>query len=47
MEYAVSLHFKVTNNEAEYEAILGGLKMARAVLAKEIEVQTDSQLVAK
>lgn len=47
MEYAVSLRFKVTNNEVEYEAILGGLKMARAVMAKEIEVQTDSQLVAK
>ena len=47
MEYAVSLRFKVTNNEAEYEAIMGGLNMARAVMAREIEIQTDSQLVAK
>ena len=47
MEYAVSLRCKVTNNEAEYEAILGGLRMARAVEVNNIEVQTDSQLIAK
>ena len=47
MEYVVSLRFKVTNNEAEYEAILGGLKMAKAVEVDSIEVQTDSQLIAK
>ena len=47
MEYAVSLRFKVTNNEAEYEAILGGLRMAKVVEVNNIEVQTDSQLVTK
>lgn len=34
------------NNEAEYEALLKGLQVARALRAAEIEVWANSQVVA-
>lgn len=46
MEYAIRLNFQVTNNGAEYEALLAGLTMAKSVMAKKIRAYTDSQLVA-
>jgi len=45
LKYGVQLKFPVTNNEAEYEAILMGLKTARALRAKNILLKSDSQLV--
>lgn len=39
------LAFKTTNNEAEYEALVVGLSIAKALGATEVEVKTDSQVV--
>jgi ribonuclease HI len=45
MRYAVRLHFPVSNNMAEYEALLCGLKIAIEIGVKRIDVRGDSQLV--
>ena len=45
LEYGVQLKFSITNNEAEYEALLGGLRIARALGAEKIVLKSDSQLV--
>ncbi|KAL2250116.1 UNVERIFIED_CONTAM: hypothetical protein Sindi_2485300 [Sesamum indicum] len=46
IEVATRLSFPVTNNEAEYEALIVGLKLSLEAGAKDLEVFTDSQLVA-
>ncbi|XP_071695773.1 uncharacterized protein [Rutidosis leptorrhynchoides] len=38
--------FPVTNNEAEYEALLSGMPVAKFLEVKELSVYVDSQLVA-
>ena len=45
MKYGVQLKFPVTNNEAKYEAILMGLRIAQALRAKNALLRSDSQLV--
>ncbi|GFY80993.1 hypothetical protein Acr_01g0008020 [Actinidia rufa] len=45
MEYAIRMGFKATNNEAEYEALLAGLRIATELGAQSLEVFSDSQLV--
>ncbi|XP_041000589.1 uncharacterized protein K02A2.6-like [Juglans microcarpa x Juglans regia] len=45
LDYALKLGFKVTNNEAEYEALLSGLTISRSLGAIEVEVKADSQIV--
>lgn len=45
LEKAVKLGFSASNNEAEYEAVLNGLRMARELKLDEIFVFSDSQLV--
>ncbi|XP_057793251.1 uncharacterized protein LOC131009864 [Salvia miltiorrhiza] len=45
MEQAARCGFKATNNEAEYEAMLAGLALAKELGAKKINVFSDSQLV--
>nr|GEZ31125.1 reverse transcriptase domain-containing protein [Tanacetum cinerariifolium] len=44
--YALHLTFLSTNNEAEYEALLAGLRIARQMNISNIEVKVDSKLVA-
>ncbi|GJV66891.1 reverse transcriptase domain-containing protein [Tanacetum coccineum] len=44
--YALRLTFVSTNNEAEYEALLAGLRIARKMKVSGIEVKVDSKLVA-
>ncbi|XP_071727688.1 uncharacterized protein [Rutidosis leptorrhynchoides] len=44
--YALRLNFDVTNNEAEYEALLAGLNIARKMDITKLRAFTDSQLVA-
>ncbi|GJY42340.1 reverse transcriptase domain-containing protein [Tanacetum coccineum] len=44
--YALRLTFASTNNEAEYEALLAGLRIARMMNVLQIEVKVDSKLVA-
>jgi ribonuclease HI len=45
MRYAVRLHFLASNNMAEYEALLCGLKIAIETGIKCLDVRGDSQLV--
>jgi ribonuclease HI len=44
-EFAFQVKPMITNNQAEYEAILKGLQLLQEVKAKSIEVFGDSQLV--
>ncbi|XP_071727783.1 uncharacterized protein [Rutidosis leptorrhynchoides] len=44
--YALRFNFDVTNNEAEYEALLDGLNIARKMNITKLRAFTDSQLVA-
>lgn len=43
----MSLSFKATNNEVEYEAMLTGLCLALALGAKWVRINSDSQLVVR
>jgi ribonuclease HI len=45
MRYAVRLHFPTSNNMAEYEALLCGLRIAIEIGVKRLDVRGDSQLV--
>ena len=42
LKYGVQLKFPITNNEAEYEALLTGLRIARALGAENIVLKSDS-----
>ncbi|XP_072078170.1 uncharacterized protein [Arachis hypogaea] len=44
-EQSVKFEFPVSKNQAEYEALLGGLVLAQEVGAKRVEVCSDSQIV--
>ncbi|XP_076956355.1 uncharacterized protein LOC143631475 [Bidens hawaiensis] len=44
--YAICLEFKSTNNEAEYEALLAGLRISKKLGARHLEAHVDSMLVA-
>ena len=46
ISYAVKFEFAATNNQAEYEALIAGLELAKAVKADRVKIITDSQLVA-
>ena len=45
LKYEVQLKFPVINNEVEYETILTGLKIARALRVKNALLRSDLQLV--
>ncbi|XP_071920747.1 uncharacterized protein [Coffea arabica] len=45
--YALRFGFPATNNEAEYEALIAGLQLARRLGAQQIHVRSDSQLVVR
>ncbi|XP_057811428.1 uncharacterized protein LOC131025645 [Salvia miltiorrhiza] len=45
VEQSVRCQFKATNNEAEYEAMLAGLELAKEIGVKRINVFSDSHLV--
>jgi ribonuclease HI len=45
MRYAVRLHFPASNNMAEYEALLCGLRITIEMGIKRLDVRGDSQLV--
>ena len=45
LKYGVQLRFPATNNEAEYEGILTGLRLGKALGAKKLLIQSDSKLV--
>ncbi|PKA46054.1 RNA-directed DNA polymerase like [Apostasia shenzhenica] len=39
------IHFPVTNNQAEYEALIAGLKFAKGLEAQQLDVYSDSKLM--
>ncbi|XP_014506403.1 uncharacterized protein LOC106766164 [Vigna radiata var. radiata] len=45
IEQALIFRFKVSNNQAEYEALIAGLELARDLGVKVLQCKTDSQLV--
>ena len=45
LRYGVRLKFPTTNNEAEYEGILTGLRLGMALGTKNLLIQSDSKLV--
>ncbi|KAM1427041.1 hypothetical protein ACFXTO_019665 [Malus domestica] len=45
IEYTLRFKFKASNNEAEYEALLVGLCLAKHLGVKRIDIFSDSQLV--
>jgi ribonuclease HI len=45
IKQVVRLQYTTTNNEAEYEALLTGLKMAKILGANVLDIHCDSQLV--
>ena len=45
LKYAACLQYQTTNNEAEYEALLKGLELAKSLEAESIIIQGDSQLI--
>jgi ribonuclease HI len=45
MRYAVRLHFPVSNNMAEYKALLCGLRIAIETGIKRLDVRGDSQVM--
>nr|GEW51649.1 reverse transcriptase domain-containing protein [Tanacetum cinerariifolium] len=44
--YALRFHFTPSNNEAEYEALVAGLRIAAQMGVKNVQVNVDSKLVA-
>ncbi|XP_071691283.1 uncharacterized protein [Rutidosis leptorrhynchoides] len=44
--YALHFEFNTTNNEAEYEALLAGLRIAKEMKIEHLQAFVDSQLVA-
>ena len=45
MHCALRFEFKASNNEAEYEALIAGLKLAKEIRVESLEIFSDSQLV--
>ena len=43
--YALRLEFLASNNEAEYEALIVGLRLAKEMGIEQVKVYSDSQLV--
>ncbi|KAM1559810.1 hypothetical protein ACFX1X_003117 [Malus domestica] len=42
LEQAITLGFKASNNEAEYKALLAGLRMAKDLAVKKLAIHSDS-----
>ncbi|KAK3029812.1 hypothetical protein RJ639_038254 [Escallonia herrerae] len=45
IEYALHFDFQASNNEAEYEALLAGIRLAHSLRVDSLSVHSDSQLV--
>ena len=45
VHYALRLQFPATNNEAEYEALIARLRLAKEMGLQQLRVYSDSQLV--
>ncbi|KAL0462105.1 UNVERIFIED_CONTAM: hypothetical protein Slati_0098100 [Sesamum latifolium] len=47
MKFAVKFEFKASNNEAEYKALVLGMRMAQDAGASHLLAYSDSQLIVK
>ena len=45
MHFSLRFGFKASNNEAEYEALITGLKLAKEMKVKSLEIFSDSHLI--
>jgi ribonuclease HI len=45
IQYVVRLHFSASNNMAEYEALVNGLRIAAELGIRRLEVRSDSHLI--
>ena len=45
LEHSFRLRFRAFNNEAEYKALLAGLRTVLNMGARDVEIYSDSQLV--
>ncbi|XP_042502110.1 uncharacterized protein LOC122079589 [Macadamia integrifolia] len=45
IHYALRFAFPITNNEAEYEALIAGIKLEKAVMTDDLVAHSDSQLI--
>ncbi|VFQ92989.1 unnamed protein product [Cuscuta campestris] len=43
--HAIVFNFKLTNNESEYEALAGGLRLAQAFKISRVSIKSDSSLI--
>ncbi|CAL2237455.1 unnamed protein product [Prunus armeniaca] len=46
VEYALRFNFRISNNEAKYEALLACLQLAKSMSAQQVSIHSDSQLIA-
>ncbi|KAK8936088.1 hypothetical protein KSP39_PZI013166 [Platanthera zijinensis] len=46
IEQAIEILFPVTNNQAEYEAMVAGLRLAKELAIRDIQAFTDSMVAA-
>nr|KYP52771.1 Uncharacterized protein Mb2253c family [Cajanus cajan] len=47
LEQSLKFSFKVTNNQAEYEALLAGLRLARDLGSRKVNCNSDSKLMVE
>ncbi|XP_074342137.1 uncharacterized protein LOC141679568 [Apium graveolens] len=47
VQTAISFGFPATNNQAEYEALIVGLKLSRTLRVQDLKIYSDSQIVVK
>ncbi|MCI62620.1 gag-pol polyprotein, partial [Trifolium medium] len=45
VEQLLRFAFQASNNQAEYEALIAGMKLAREMEVKDLKAKSDSQLV--
>ncbi|CAL9025280.1 unnamed protein product [Prunus brigantina] len=45
IEYALRFSFRTSNNKAEYEALLASHRLEKSMIAKQISIHSDSQLI--
>ena len=45
IHYALRFRFQASNNVAEYEALIAGLRLAKELRVRNLKVYSDSQLV--
>ncbi|KAM1851293.1 hypothetical protein ACFX13_015383 [Malus domestica] len=45
LKQAITLGFKASSNETEYEAVLAGLRMVKDLAVKKLSIHSDFQLI--